>query len=89
MTCNNSDSDNIIIVTIVRTPYFAWREVLEQGLKVGNVTEIFVPEDVGLNVQCPQKNNIDKFVSLLRAPYLDNDEFGWTEELSNSSIAFS
>jgi len=87
MICNNSEKDSIIIVTIVRTPYFAWREVFNQGLRAGNVTEIFVPEDVGFHSQNPREVDVDKFVSLLRAPHLDNDEFSWTEELSNSSVA--
>ena len=89
MTYDNSERDNVVIVTMVRTPYFAWRQVAEHGLRAGNVTELFVAENVGLNLYNTKESNFDKFVSVLRSPMLDNDEASWSEELVNTPVAVS
>ena len=86
---DNHDKSSVVIVTMVRTPYFAWRSFGDHGLRAGNVMELFVPENVGLNLQATNEENIQAFVSLLRSPMLNNDENSWSEELANTPVAIS
>ena len=86
---NNSECNNVIIVTMVRTPYFAWRYFGDHGLKAGNVTELFVPENVGLNSYAGLENHVEEFVSMLRSPLYDSDDNSWSEELANRPVAIA
>lgn len=89
MATSNCKKDNVVIVTMVRTPYFAWRMVTEHGLNAGNVTELFVPENVGLNVYGSKESYFDKFVSILRSPVNETDENTWTEDMVNTPVPVS